>query len=52
MTMIPAGWWLVGGGTPPVAQELPPLGFAVVAVVVAVAAALALGSACRVAARR
>jgi hypothetical protein len=51
MTMIPAGWWLVGGGTPPVPQELPPLGFVVVAVVLAIATALALRSAWRVASR-
>jgi hypothetical protein len=51
MATIPAGWWLVGSGTLPVAQTLPPLGFVVVAVVVAIATALALHSAWRVASR-
>lgn len=51
MTTIPAGWWVVGSGTLPVAEALPPFGFAVVAIVVAIAAALALGSAWRGASR-
>ena len=42
MTPIPPAWWLAGSGTVPVAQSLPPFGFAVVALVVAIAGALAL----------
>lgn len=49
---IPPGGWLVGSAMLPAAQTLPPFGFAVVALVVAIAAALALGSAWRAASRR
>jgi hypothetical protein len=46
MTTIPAGWWLVGTGMPPVAATLVSPAWVVVAFVVAVAAALALRAAC------
>ena len=47
MTTIPAGWWLVGSGTLPVPQTLPPFASSVVLLVVAFAAALALRAAWR-----